>query len=174
MCPGILSPRYRLSCLWWPQCTEGHDAEISGAIFGCLLLEQVATFGEYFCRFLRPAVAGRRKEKFYHHHNSKVLRSIFGLVSVMALILRLLPLPSLKGHNSAPWSLIDLNPFPRARPLPGLGARHWKCSKSPFLARVIRVQSCSKWYFGAIFDKTVLLFWFSLFLLPCRILLDFF
>ena len=84
------------------QCTEGHDAEISGAIFGCLLLEQVATFGEYFCRFLRPAVAGRRKEKFYHHHNSKVLRSIFGLVSVMALILRLLPLPSLKGHNSAP------------------------------------------------------------------------
>ena len=82
--------------------TEGHDAEISGAIFGCLLLEQVATFGEYFCRFLRPAVAGRRKEKFYHHHNSKVLRSIFGLVSVMALILRLLPLPSLKGHNSAP------------------------------------------------------------------------
>ena len=83
-------------------CTEGHDAEISGAIFGCLLLEQVATFGEYFCRFLRPAVAGRRKEKFYHHHNSKVLRSIFGLVSVMALILRLLPLPSLKGHNSAP------------------------------------------------------------------------
>ena len=83
-------------------CTEGHDDEISGAIFGCLLLEQVSTFGEYFCRFLRPAVAGRRKEKFYHHHNSKVLRSIFGLVSVMALILRLLPLPSLKGHNSAP------------------------------------------------------------------------
>ena len=47
-------------------CTEGHDDEISGAIFGCLLLEQVASFGEYFCRFLRPAVAGRRKEKFYH------------------------------------------------------------------------------------------------------------
>ena len=116
-------------------CTEGQYNEISGAIFGCLLLEQVAIFGEYFCRFLRPAVAGRRKEKFYHHHNSRVLRSIFGLVSVMALILRPLPLPSLKGHNSAPWSLIDLNPFPRARPLPGLGDRHWKCSKSPFLAK---------------------------------------
>ena len=139
---GLLKTQKDLKmCL---RCTEGHDAEISGAIFGCLLLEQVATFGEYFCRFLRPAVAGRRKEKFYHHHNSKVLRSIFGLVSVMALILRLLPLPSLKGHNSAPWSLIDLNPFPRARPLPGLGARHWKCSKSPFLARVIRVQSNNK------------------------------
>ena len=50
------------------QCIVNHDHEISGAIFGCLLLEQVATFGEYFCRFLRPAVAGRRKERFHHHY----------------------------------------------------------------------------------------------------------
>ena len=40
------------------------------------------------------------------------------------------------------WSPIDLNSFPMA--LPGLGDRHWKCSKSPFLARVIRVQSSHK------------------------------
>ena len=33
-------------------------------------------------------------------------------------------LPSFKNHNSAPRSLIDLNSFPMARPLPGLGARH--------------------------------------------------
>ena len=42
------------------------------------------------------------------------------------------------------WSPIDLNSFPMARPLLGLADRHWKWSKSPFLARVIRVQSCHR------------------------------
>ena len=50
------------------ECTVNQDHEISGAIFGCLLLEQESTFGENFCRFVRPAVAGRRKERFHHHY----------------------------------------------------------------------------------------------------------
>ena len=62
---------------------------------------------------------------------------------LVALILRQ-TLPSLKGHNSAPWSPVDQNSFPMAKPLPELGDRHWKCSKSPFLARVKKVQSSHK------------------------------
>ena len=44
------------------QCTEGHDAEISGAIFGCLLLEQVQTFGVWRI-FLQILKAGSSRQK---------------------------------------------------------------------------------------------------------------
>ena len=50
-------------------------------------------------------------------------------------------------------------------PLPGLGNKHWKCSKSPFLDRTMRESCHTKWYFRSFFDETVSLFWFSLFLL---------
>ena len=70
-------------------------------------------------------------------------------------------LPSLNGHNSDPRGEIDLNSFPMASPLPGLGDGHRKCPKSPFLARVISDQSIdTKWHFWVFFYKTASLFWF--------------
>ena len=86
--------------------------------------------------------AGRRKERFYHHYIAQIWGSQFQGSVIAPILKQPLPLPSLNSHNSAPWSPNDLNSFPKARPLTGLGDRHWKCSKSPFLARVIRVQSC--------------------------------
>ena len=85
-----------------------------------------------------------------------------------APILRLIwQLPSLNSHNSDHRGTIDLNYFSMARPLPGLGDGHINCPKSPFLARVISVQSIdTKWYFWAFFYGTASLFWFSVVLLP--------
>ena len=64
-------------------------------------------------------------------------------------------LPSLRGHSSGPRGPIDLNfSFSMARPLPGLGDGHRNWPKSPFLARVISVQSIpTKGVFWAFFMK---------------------
>ena len=71
--------------------------------------------------------------------------------------------------DSYPLQTRILNSFPMARALPGLGNWHWKCPKSPFLARVKSVQSIdTKWHFLAILYETVSLFWFSLFLFRCQ------
>ena len=93
----------------------------------------------------------------------------FKTTKLLCLILRqILQLPSLNGHNLDPRGPIDLNSFPMARPLPGLGDGHRNCPKSLFLARVISVQSMdTKWYFWALLFWSLFwasLFWFSLFL----------
>ena len=75
-------------------------------------------------------------------------------------------LPSLNSHNSDPRGPIDLNYFSMPRPLPGLGDGHINCPQSPFLARVISVQSIDTKWFWAFFYGTASLFWFSLVLLP--------
>ena len=78
-------------------------------------------------------------------------------------------LPSLNGHNLDPRGPIDLNFFPMARPLSGLGDGHRNCPKSLFLAKVICVQSnYTKWYFRATFYKMTSLFCFHCYYLHCQ------
>ena len=83
-------------------------------------------------------------------------------------------MPSLNSLNSDPIGAIDLNSFPMARTLPGLGDGQRNCPKSPILAGVINVQSIdTKWHLRATFYETLSLFWFSLFLLPLSRFLPF-
>ena len=62
-----------------------------------------------------------------------------------------------------------------ARPFPGLGDGHRNWPKSPFLARVISVQSiASKWHFWAFFTKLGHYFGFHCFFFHCQNLANFF
>ena len=59
---------------------------------------------------------------------------------------------SLNDLNSDPRGPINMNSFPMTSTLPRLGDGHTNCPKSPFLSRVISVQSShTKWYFRATF-----------------------